>query len=167
MLSSHLAMQCKGHLECALHTMSYLSKKHNSRLVFDPTYPDIFWDAIKHHDWEEFYGPMTEMISPNVPKSLGKKVDIQMFVDSNHASNKSNHRSCIKFMIIINMTLIVWFSKHQPILESSVFSAEFVMMKNRVKTLRGLRYKLWMMGVPISGPLLMHGSNMSVIHNTQ
>ena len=30
MLSSHLAMPCKGHLECALHMMSYLSKEHNS-----------------------------------------------------------------------------------------------------------------------------------------
>ena len=44
MLSSHLAMSCKGYLECALHMMSYLSKKHNSWLVFDPTYPDISWD---------------------------------------------------------------------------------------------------------------------------
>jgi len=40
-------------------------------------------------------------------------------------------------------------------------------MKNGVEQLRGLRYKLRMMGVPISGPSYVHGDNMSVIHNTQ
>ena len=93
MLSSHLAMPRKGHLECALHTMSYLSKKHNSRLVFDPTYPDISWSDFKHHDWEEFYGPVTEAIPPDAPKPLGKEIDIRMFVDSDHAGDKTNCRS--------------------------------------------------------------------------
>ena len=36
-----------------------------------------------------------------------------------------------------------------------------------METLRGLRYKLRMMGVPIWGPSLIYGDNMSVIHNTQ
>ena len=33
--------------------------------------------------------------------------------------------------------------------------------------LRGLRYKLCMMGVPLSGPSYIYGENMSIIHNTQ
>ena len=40
-LSSHLAYPCEGHFECALHMMGYLKWKHNSRLFFDPTYPDM------------------------------------------------------------------------------------------------------------------------------
>ena len=40
-------------------------------------------------------------------------------------------------------------------------------MKIGMKTLRGLRYKLCVVGVPISGPSLIYGENMSVIHNTQ
>mmetsp|Transcript_41676 Transcript_41676/g.58648 ORF Transcript_41676/g.58648 Transcript_41676/m.58648 type:complete len:117 (-) Transcript_41676:313-663(-) len=40
-------------------------------------------------------------------------------------------------------------------------------MKNGVERLRALRYKLRMMGVPISGPSYVFGDNMSVIHNTQ
>ena len=36
-----------------------------------------------------------------------------------------------------------------------------------MKIFRVLRYKLRMMGVPISGPLLIYGDNMSVIHNTK
>jgi hypothetical protein len=41
LLSSHLAYPCEGYLETALHIMSYLNQKHNTRLIFDPTYPNI------------------------------------------------------------------------------------------------------------------------------
>ncbi len=44
LLSSHLAYPLEGHLETALHIMSYLSQKHNTRLIFDPTYPKIDMD---------------------------------------------------------------------------------------------------------------------------
>ena len=46
-----------------------------------------------------------------------------------------------------------------------MFGADFVAMKIFVKTLQGIRYKLRMMGVPISGPSYIYGDNMSVIHN--
>ena len=36
--------------------------------------------------------------------------------------------------------------------ETSVFGAEFVMMKQGIDTVGGLRYKLRMIGIPISGP---------------
>ena len=48
-----------------------------------------------------------------------------------------------------------------------VFGAEFVVMKHGIETLRGLRYKLRMMDVSISGPSFIYGDNMYVIHNPQ
>jgi hypothetical protein len=65
------------------------------------------------------------------------------------------------------MSPVAWQSKKQATVESSVFGAEFVAMKVGMETCRGLRYKLGMMGVPISGPTYIYGDNMSVIHNTQ
>ena len=42
LLPSHLAYPHVGHLEVALHmVMGYLKQKHNTQLVFDPTYPTI------------------------------------------------------------------------------------------------------------------------------
>ena len=38
-------------------------------------------------------------------------------------------------------------------------------MKQGINTLRGLRYKLRMMGILISGPSYIYGDNMSVVHN--
>ena len=46
------------------------------------------------------------------------------------------------------------------------FGAEFVALKHGVETLRGVRYKLRMMGVPLNDPTYVYGDNMSVINNT-
>ena len=51
-------------------------------------------------------------------------------------------------------------------METSVFGAKFVALKNGMETMRGLRYKLRMMSIPIEGPAFAYGNNMSVIHNT-
>ena len=59
-----------------------------------------------------------------------------------------------------------WFSKKQSTVETLVFGAEFVTMKQGIDALQGLRYKLRMMGIPISGPSYIYGENMSVVHNT-
>jgi hypothetical protein len=52
-------------------------------------------------------------------------------------------------------------------MESSVFGAEIVAMKNDIETCRGLRYKLRIMGVALSGPPFVYGDNMSVVHKKQ
>ena len=61
---------------------------------------------------------------------------------------------------------INWLSKKQATIEGSVFGAEFVAMKTSVEALRGIRYKLRMMGVPLTGPTYVYGDNMSAIYNT-
>jgi hypothetical protein len=40
-LSSHTALPREGHRDAVFHLFAYLKRKHNSRLVFDPTYPYI------------------------------------------------------------------------------------------------------------------------------
>ena len=166
-LSSFLAMPRKGHLQGALHVMSYLRLKHNSRLVLDPSYPDIDMSEFnRNRDWTDFYGDAEESIPHNAPKPRGKGVDLRMFVDSDHAGNKANRRSRTGYMIFMNMSLINWLSKRQATVEGAVFGAEFVAMKQGVETLRGIRYKLRMMGVPVDGPTYVYGDNMSVVNNT-
>ena len=39
-------------------------------------------------------------------------------------------------------------------------------MKQLCEYLRGLRYKLRMMGIPVDGPVYIHGDNQSVLANT-
>ena len=66
----------------------------------------------------------------------------------------------------MNMSSIDWLSKRQATVEGAVFGSEFVALKQGVETLRGIRYKLRMMGVPVDGPTYIYGDNMSVVNNT-
>ena len=89
-----------------------------------------------------------------------------MFMDSNHAGDKAFCRLRSGFLIYMNTALVQWLSKKQSTLGTSVFGAEFVAMKQGIDALRGLRYKLRMMGIPISGLSYIYGHNLSVVHNT-
>ena len=60
----------------------------------------------------------------------------------------------------------MWLSKRQSTCETSVFGAEFVALKQGIEALRGLRYKLRMMGIPIAGPSYVHCDNKSVVTNS-
>ena len=95
---------------------------------------------------------MTEVIPPYATYPRGKSVDIRMWVDSDHAGDKMTRRSCTGYFIFLNTALIDWLSKKQATIEISVFGAEFVAMKTGIEALRGIRYKLRMMGVPLTGP---------------
>jgi hypothetical protein len=66
-----------------------------------------------------------------------------------------------------NQSPISWFSNKQSTIETSVFGPEFVVMKQGMDLICGLRYKLRMMSVQLSGPSFISGNSMSVIHNTQ
>ena len=167
MLLSFLASPREGHIEAVLHIYAYLEKKHNSRMVFDPTYPEINMTVFKEFNWKEFYGNVKEALPPNAPLPRGKEIDLRMYVDSNHVGDHSNRRSRTGFFVFINIAPIIWYSNKQQTAKTSVFGAEFIAMKNGIETTRGLSYKLWMMGVPLDGPTYAYGDNMSVIHNTQ
>ena len=96
----------------------------------------------------------------------GKPIVLRAFVDSDHANDKVRHRSCMGFCFFINMACIIWYTKRQATVESAVFGAELVEMKQAMEVSQGLRDKLRMMGVPIEGPTHTYGDNMSTIHNT-
>ena len=66
---------------------AYLEKKHNARIVFDPTYPEIDMSVFKECDWKEFYGNIKEAIPPNAPESRGKDIDLRLFCNSDHAGD--------------------------------------------------------------------------------
>jgi hypothetical protein len=166
MLSIHLCLPREGHLEAVFHVFAYLGLHHNARVVFDPTYPAVDMGTFIKTDWKSMYGDVKEMIPSDDPFPCGKKVDLRLFVDYDHAGEQFTRRSRTGFVIYLNMAPIVCFSKRQPTVESSVFGAEFVAMKNGIETCRGLRYKLRMMGVALSGPTFVYGDNIYGVHNT-
>jgi hypothetical protein len=144
-----------------------LALNHNARVMFDPTYPQIDEASFINTGWKAMYVDVNEAFMIDTHTPLGKEVDFCLYVESYHAGDKFTHRSRTGFVIYLNMAPIVWLSKHKPTVESSVFWADVVAIKNGIETIHELSYKLQMMDVPLSGPWYVCGDNMSIIHNTQ
>jgi hypothetical protein len=134
MLSTYLFFPREGHLEDVLHVFTYLGIHQNSRVMFDPTHPAVDMGTFIKTDWKSMYGDVKKMILSGDPVPRGKRVYFCFFVDSDHAGEKFTRRSRNGFVIYLNMAPIVWFSKRQPTVESSVFGAEFVATKNGIET---------------------------------
>ena len=93
MLVSQMALLHEGHLDAIFRVFGYLKNKHNSQLVHDPSYPEINHSDFPDNDWTSLYGNVKEAIRPNAPTAHGKEVDLQLYVDSDHAGDKYTHQS--------------------------------------------------------------------------
>ena len=64
-------MPRQGHLEAALYIMGYVKNRYNSKLVFEPSYPNIdhgnFWEC----DLTDFYEGAVEVIPTDAPLPEG------------------------------------------------------------------------------------------------
>lgn len=169
MMSSCLALPRIGHLEQVMHIFGYLKQHHNAELVFDPTYPEIDENAFQKKDWSTSeFGHLEgkEILPPNQPQPRGQGVVVRANVDADHATDTTTRMSRTGFLVYVNSALIYWFSKKQTSVESSSFGSEFCAMKLCCEYIRGLRYKLRMMGIPVLGPAFIYGDNQSVLNNT-
>ena len=168
-MSSFMAMPREGHLEQLFHIFGHLKKYHNTELVFDPSDPIMDRSKFQRRDWTSSeFGHLEgkEVLPPNMPQPRGLGFVMRAKVDADHAGDTVTRRSRTGFLVYLNSALIFWFSKKQTSCESSTFGSEFTAMKQCCEYLRGLRYKLRMMGIPCEGPAYILGDNQSVLCNT-
>jgi hypothetical protein len=169
MMSSHLALPREGHLAQLFHMFAYLKKYHNTEMVFDPSDPVVDPDQFERKDWtsSEFgHVDGKEELPPNAPTPRGLGFTITAKVDADHASDTLTRRSRTGFLVYLNCAPVYWMSKKQTSVESSTFGSEFMAMKHCCEYIRGLRYKLRMMGIPCELPAYIKGDNQSVLANT-
>ncbi len=169
MMSSHLALPRAGHLKEVLHIFAYLKKHHNSEMVFDPTPVQFDRSLFERQDWSfSQYGceEMVEELPDGMPDPLGQPMTMRVYVDSDHAGDMLTRRSRTGYVVLLNGAPIYWNSKKQTSCETSTFGSEFVAMKQATEYVRGLRFKLRMMGIPVDEPAFVFGDNQSVLANT-
>ena len=150
MMSSHLALPRKGHMEQVRQIFRYLKKYHNAELIFNPSDPTTNEQDFEQKDWtsSEFgHVEGKEELPPNMPEPRGVGFMIITKVDADLASNTVTRRSRTGILVYLNCSLIHWWSKKQTSIESSSFGAELIAMKQCCEYLHGLRYKLHMMGM--------------------
>ena len=114
----------------------------------------------------EFGRSLEEELPANMPEPRGSGFVMRAFVDADHATDSITRKSRTGFLIYLNCALIYWMSRKQTSVETSSFGSEFCAMKNCTEYIRGLRYKLRMMGIPFDGPTYIYGDNKSVLYNT-
>ena len=166
MMSSHVALPRTGHLQQLFHIFAYLKKTHNTEMVFDPSDMDMEIENFERHDWSTSeFGNVTESLPANAPTPRGMGFAMTAFVDSDHAGDLLTRRSRTGFLVYLNSAPIYWYSKKQNSIETSSFGSEFTALKQCTEYLRGLRFKLRMMGIPVQGPSYVFGDNKSVLTN--
>ena len=116
LLSQYMAAPRSGHLQQALNIFKYI--KHNITsgwFIFDPLDFDIDWVPIRPDElhpierekaMKELYPDSEDMLPPKMPEPRGKSVNINVFVDSDHAGNVVTRRSHTGIMIFVNMAPI-------------------------------------------------------------
>ena len=169
MMSSHLALPREGHLKEVYHIFAYLKAHPNAEMVFDPTPVEVDRGQFERQDWSySAYGheSLTEELPPNMPAPRGQSMTMRVFVDADHAGDLITRRSRTGFILFLNGAPIYWSSKRQNSCETSTFGSEFVAMKQATEYVRGLRYKLRMMGIKVDEPAFVFGDNKSVLYNT-
>ena len=170
-LSRYLAAPRSGHLQQALHIFKYLDIHRDNELAFDPTYLDLpnpsdNTKESKIARMKKYYPDAEEAMPPNAPEPRGQPVQINCFVDADHAGDRMTRRSQTGVLIYLNMAPIIWYSKRQTTVETSTFGSEFVALKTATEMIIALRYKLRMFGIPIDGPANVMCDNESVFKSS-
>ena len=171
-LSQYLVYPRIGHLHQAFHIFKYLDIHSESFISFDPTKLSFIEpldttqsNRHKASEMKVLYPDAKEYLPSNAPAPRGKPVQINLFVDSDHAGNVVTRRSHTGILIFLNMAPISWHSRRQNCVETSTFSSEFVALKIATEMVIALRYKLRMMGIPIEGPANTFCDNEAVYKN--
>lgn len=136
-------------------------------MVFDPSLLAMDESEFQRQDWTTSEVGLTqqEELPPNMPQPRGQGFVMRAFVDTDHASNLVTQRSWTGFLVYLNSAPIYWMSKKQTSVETSSFGSEFTAMKQCTEYVRGLRYKLRMMGIPCTSPTFVYRDNKSVLYN--
>jgi hypothetical protein len=156
----------QGHINRMLRVFGYLKAYWKYGIIIDVQEPTIPQAEDVQVNWEEQYPGAMEEMPPGMPKPKGKGVHITIYVDADHAHDQLTRRSVTGILLLINNTPIKWYSKRQNTVETSTYGAELVALRIAVDIAVEFRYKLRMMGIPLSGPSKVLCDNKGVVLNT-
>jgi hypothetical protein len=170
LLSQYSASPREGHLEQLLHIFAYLRKHPKLTLYLSPELPlmDLGEFRTNRDDFKEIYRDAEEQLPHRIPSPRGRSLMMTAFVDASHGANKVTRRSHTGYVIFLNRAPIVWYSKRQPTVETSAFSAEFIALRACLEAIEHMRFKLRCFGVPLpqGEPTYVYCDNESVVRNT-
>ena len=79
LLSQHLVLPCKGHLEQDLRVVRYPKEHQKLRMMFDFGHPKLDEIMFKEYYWFDFYRYAKYNVPPNIPEERGNYVTVSVF----------------------------------------------------------------------------------------
>ena len=165
---SNAAAPRKGYLSMAEEVLGYLKKYPSRGYIINPQPPtiDAKYEKVKvKEDFGGQYQYFHEDLDPRFPEPLIPELDINLFVDANHAHDKVTGRSITGLFGFVGSTPVTWSSRRQPSVQTSTFGAEFTALKKAVEQAITLRYYLRSMGINVAKPTPIFVDNMGVVLN--
>ena len=168
LLSSHLAIPQKGHMEALMEIFVYIYKAYGKTIIIDPIIPKVDTSMeMETNLLKSIYSKDNqEEIMVNTPEPLGNPMSVNVFVDAIHEGDKLTYCSHTGILIYVNNTPIDCFSKRQNMVETSTFGAELIVAHISMEKVKALRTNLRWIGIPIDGPIYMFCNNESVAKST-
>ena len=167
-LSRYAAAPRQGHLAMAEGILGYLKKYPAKGYIINPNPPNIDprYNVVKlKEDFGGQYQYFQEDLDPRFPEPLVREMDVNLFVDANHAHDKVTGRSVTGLFCFVGSTPVIWKSKRQASVQTSTFGAEFTALKKAVEEAITLRYYLRSMGIAVTKPTPVFVDNMGVVLN--
>jgi hypothetical protein len=92
-------------------------------------------------------------------------MDINIFINANHAHYKVTGRSVTGLFCFVGSTPVLWKSQQQASVQTATFGAEFTALKKAVDQTITIGYYLRSMGVKVTKSTPVFVDNMSVVLN--
>ena len=108
LLSIHLSMPHKGHMELLMVIFVYLDKAYGKTILVDPIIPKFNTSMEIEKNWpKNIYGEDNqEEIPANPLEPLGNTMSVNIFLDASHAGENMTYHSLTGIFIYVNNTLI-------------------------------------------------------------
>jgi hypothetical protein len=150
--------------------LGYLKRYPDHRILLNPNPINMRSAEEKFKEftsWKEYYPEASEELPPNMPEPIvGKKVQVTVMVDADHAHCEVTRRSVTGILGFVNSTPVRWYSKMQRTVETSTYGSELVASRIATDLAIEFRFNIRMMGFDLDGPVNMFGDNEAVILNT-
>ena len=96
---------------------------------------------------------------------MGPPIQVNCFVDSDHAGDRLTRCSQSGILLFCNLAPIYWYAKKQNMVEAYTDGAELVLLPLAEELVVSLCYKHRMFGIRVDGPSNIFCDNESVYRN--
>jgi hypothetical protein len=101
-----------------------------------------------------------------MPIPKGNPVWQSGWFDANLQHDMVTSRSAMGTFHMVQNTVVASSSKHQSTVETATYATEFIAGRTCLDEAIALRYELWMLGVPLDGPVWMFDDNQLMINSS-